>query len=453
MAALMLTTGEDPAMTSAAVNPASHSDSSQAFRKVVSSAAIGQLIEWYDFVVFVYSAGTIAKLFFPPTDPIAGLLAAFAVYAVGFLMRPIGGLLFGSLGDRFGRRTVLASIIFVMGGATTAMGLLPTYASVGVLAPALLVACRLVQGLSAAGEAAGSNSFVAEHAPRHRRGFYVAFTYAFSIFSPVFAALFVLLITNSMSGEAYLSWGWRVPFLIAAPLALVGLYIRLRIDETPAFKATQAANRIASSPLAEAWASQKTSMAYCLAITSVTSLGYYTLAGYFISYLTTVVGLTSNQALISNCIALMVAGTTTIASAYLCDIVGRKPLLIGGLVLSVLSPVPGYMLASRGGLAYAIAGQSLIAFCAGLFWGPYPIAILELFPTRVRFTAMASSLNVGYALFGGTAPLVATWLIAQTGSKLAPAYYLSAVTLVVLVVASTMKESRNIALLREEDVH
>jgi MHS family proline/betaine transporter-like MFS transporter len=274
-----------------------------------------------------------------------------------------------------------------------------------------------------------------------------------SIFSPVFAALSVLLITNAVGREAYTSWGWRVPFLLAAPLALVGLYIRLHLDETPAFKATQAANRVANSPLSEAWASHKKSMLYCLAITALTSLGYYTLAGYFVTYLTTIVGLTSNQALISNCIALIVAGTTTIASAYVCDLIGRKPLLIAGLALSVLAPVPGYMLASRGGLPFAIAGQSLIAFCAGLFWGPYPIVILELFPTRVRFSAMASSLNVGYTLFGGTAPLVATWLISKTGSTLAPAYYLSAVSLAVLAVASTMKETRDLALVREEDIH
>ena len=439
-------------MTSTTVTVSSSIGPSHEFGKVVSSAAIGQLIEWYDFVIFVYSASVIAKLFFPSTDPIAGLLATFAVYAVGFLMRPVGGLLFGSLGDRIGRRTVLASIILSMGAATTAIGLLPTYATIGVFAPILLVVCRLAQGLSAAGEAAGSNTFVAEHAPKHRRGFYVTFTYSFSIFSSVLAALCVLLVTNAMSGEAYLSWGWRVPFLLGAPLALVGLYIRLRVDESPAFKATQAAHRVARSPLREAWASQKKSMAYCFAITALTSLGYYTLAGYFVSYLTTIVGLTSNQALISNCIALIVAATTTIASAHLCDLIGRKPLLIAGLVLSVLSPVPGYMLASRGGLPYAIAGQSLIAFCAGLFWGPYPIAILELFPTRLRFSAMASSLNAGYTLFGGTAPLVATWLIGKTGSTLAPAYYMSAVSLVVLAVALTMKETRDSALVREEDV-
>ncbi len=176
-------------------------------KRVVSSAALGQFVEWYDFVIYAYSATVIAGLFFPSADPTAALLSALAVYGVGFLMRPLGGVVFGYLGDSIGRRNTLSVIILLMGGATVAIGLLPTYEQIGILAPILLVICRLVQGLSAAGEATGSNSFVAEHAPPNRRGFLVAFTYAFANLPPIVAALLVLFITNVLTPEDYIRAG------------------------------------------------------------------------------------------------------------------------------------------------------------------------------------------------------------------------------------------------------
>lgn len=184
-------------------------------RRVLASAAIGQFVEWYDFVVYAYSASIIARLFFPNSDPTAALLSTFAIYAVGFVMRPLGGFVFGSLGDRIGRRRVLSLVILMMGGATIAIGLLPTYAQVGVLAPILLVICRLIQGFSAAGETIGSNALVAEHAPKGRRGLYVAFTYSFANIPPIAAALLVLMLTNVLTGEDYASWGWRIPSWLA----------------------------------------------------------------------------------------------------------------------------------------------------------------------------------------------------------------------------------------------
>ncbi|MGB5904896.1 MAG: MFS transporter [Xanthobacteraceae bacterium] len=421
-------------------------------RRVLTSAAIGQFVEWYDFVVYAYSAAIIAKLFFPNTDPTAALLATFGIYAVGFVMRPLGGFVFGSLGDRIGRRRVLSLVILLMGGATLGIGLLPTYSQIGLMAPILLVFFRLIQGLSAAGETVGSNAFVAEHAPSDRRGLFVGFTYSFANLPPIAAALLVLLLTNVLSGEDYASWGWRIPFLIGGPLALVGLYIRHKVDESPAFKATQAARKVATSPLRDAVRTQKQAMSFSFALAAFSSLGFYTLAGYFVSYLITTVGLNSNAALISNSVALFVAFVTMIVGGHLSDRFGRKKLLIAGLVLNAVTCIPAYLIAAQGSLATAIIGQSLLAFSCGLFWGPVGIALLELFPTRTRYSASAVSYNLAYTIFGGTAPLLGTWLVLQSGSKLAPAIYMCVVSIVVLLVVLRIPETYRTSLVHDEDL-
>jgi len=429
-----------------------HADERSAFKRVLSSAAIGQFVEWYDFVIYAYSAAIIAKLYFPNTDPTAALLSTFAVYAVGFVMRPLGGFVFGPLGDRIGRRRVLSFVILMMGAATVCIGLLPTYSQIGIFAPILLVICRLVQGLSAAGETVGSNSFVAEHAPSDKRGLFVAFTYSFANLPPIFAALLVLFLTNALSGEAYASWGWRIPFLIGGPLALVGLYIRDKVEETPAFKATQAAKRVAANPMREAVRDQKQQMGFSFALAAFSSLGFYTLAGYFVSYLTATVGLYSNAALVSNSIALFVAFIMMIVGGYLSDKFGRKPILLIGLIINAVVCIPAYLLAAQGSLLTAIAGQSLLAFGCGLFWGPVGIALLELFPTRTRFSASAISYNLAYTIFGGTAPFLGTWLILQSGSKIAPAVYMAVLSVAVLLVVLRIPETYKKSLVHAEDV-
>ena len=423
-----------------------------AMRRVLSSAAIGQFVEWYDFVIYAYSATIIAKLFFPNSDPTAALLSTFAVYAVGFIMRPLGGFLFGSLGDRFGRQKILSFVILLMGCATVGIGLLPTYAQIGILAPILLVVCRLVQGLSAAGETIGSNSFVAEHAPADKRGLYVAFTWSFAVIPPIVAALLVLGLTNSMTPEAYGSWGWRIPFLISGPLALVGLYIRNVLEESPAFKATKAAKRVTTSPISEAMRSQKRQMAYSFGLTAFSALSFYTFVGYFVSYLTTTVGLTSNDALISNSIGLSIACITMIVSGGLSDRFGRKPILILGLVVTALSCVPAYLIAAQGNLVSAIIGQGMLAISCSLYWGPVGIALMELFPTRTRFSASAISYNVAYTIFGGTAPFVGTWMVLQSGSKIAPAIYMAVVSVIVFFVVLAIPETSRRSMIHKEDI-
>ncbi|MCW5670895.1 MAG: MFS transporter [Hydrogenophaga sp.] len=410
-------------------------------KKVLYSASLGQFVEWYDFVIYAYSATIIAKLFFPTTDPATALLSAFAVYGVGFVMRPLGGFIFGSLGDRFGRKAVLSAIILMMGGATVGIGLLPTYAQIGIAAPILLVVLRLIQGLSASGETIGSNSFVAEHAPPGRRGLHVAFTYAFANLPPVAAALIILAVTSLLGSEVYENWGWRIPFLISGPLALVGLYIRNRVDESPAFEVARAKQEISTTPVSDAIRDQKKAMGFSFALAAFSSLTFYTLAGYFVSYLTVTVGMSRSDSLISNGIAMTVAFLTMIASGFVSDKVGRKPVMVVSLLFNAIVCVPAYMLAGEGTLFHAALAQSLLAIGMGSFAGPLGITLLELFPTRTRFSASAISYNLAYTIFGGTAPFVGTYLVLATQSRLAPAAYLAVVSIVVLCVTLFLPET------------
>ncbi|XVQ07711.1 MFS transporter [Spirillospora sp. CA-255316] len=423
----------------------------RAQRRVLVSAAIGQFVEFYDFVVYAYVASTLATLFFPSHDRFASMLATFAVYAVGFGMRPLGGLLFGHLGDRIGRRGVLAAIILLMGGSTAVIGVLPTYSQIGFVAPLLLIIARLVQGLSVGGEAIGSNALVAEHAPDHRRGANVALAYAFGVIPAVFAALFVLALNNLLGDQAFESWGWRIPFLLGGVISLVGLYIRRRVSESPAFEAIRSTERVAKAPLLSVFREHRRSLGFAFAMASLSGLGFYSLTGYFPSYLTESVKLSATEALVSNSIALTAAFISMPLAGLLSDRIGRRPVLVIGAGTSALAAVPAYVLASSGSMSTAIAGQSLLAFTLGIFFGGVGVVWLELFPTRTRYSGAATALNAAYVIFGGTAPMFGTWLVGVTDSLLAPSVYLAVLAAVVFLVARRLPETHRASLVQAED--
>lgn len=422
----------------------------RAVRKVMTASAIGHFVEWYDFAVYAYAAPVIATLFFPNTNTFVSLLSTFAVYAVGFVMRPIGAFLLGSLGDRIGRKRVLAGVILMMGCATTGIGLLPTYAQIGVVAPLLLVLLRLAQGFSAAGETIGSNSFVAEHAPVKRRGFAVGMVYTWSNLPPVLAALLVLFLTRTTTSGAYETWGWRVPFLLGAPLALVGLYIRTRVDESPAFAAVREAKRVESAPIRTVLREHRKAMAACFSIAAVASLGYYSLTGYFFTYLTVTIGLSESAALLSNSIALTITFVAVPIAAALSDRIGRKRGLLIAAGMNALFAVPAYLFAGQGSLASAIVSQGLLALSLGMFFGPAGAAFVELFPARTRYSGASISYNLAFTIFGGTAPLLSIYLIDRTGSNIAPAWYVVAVSVAAALVIARMPETSMRSLLPDD---
>jgi MHS family proline/betaine transporter-like MFS transporter len=275
-------------------------------RKVIEAAAVGNFVEWFDFAVYGFLATTIAKQFFSSADLNTALLQTFAVFAVAFALRPLGGIVFGALGDRLGRKRVLSATVLMMAGATTVIGLLPTYASIGLMAPVLLTLTRCVQGFSAGGEYTGACAYLMEHAPNHKRAWYGSFIPVSTFSAFACAAVMAYLLEASLSAEAMGAWGWRVPFLVAALLGLVGLYLRWKMEETPAFRHAMAEDKPhIHSPLRETLQQQKGSILLLGAFISLTALSFYMFTTYFATYLQVVGHLSSAQALMVSTVALL----------------------------------------------------------------------------------------------------------------------------------------------------
>ena len=420
--------------------------SPKTLRKVIVAAAIGNFVEWFDFAIYGFLATTIAQQFFPSGNASAALLKTFAVFAVAFAFRPLGGIFFGMLGDRIGRKRTLAMTILLMAGATTLIGVLPTYAVIGVLAPILLTLIRCAQGFSAGGEYAGACAFLMEHAPRDKRAWYGSFL-PVSTFSAFAAAAVVAYgLEASLSAQTMADWGWRVPFLIAAPLGLVGLYMRSKLDETPAFKAVAQEHAVAHSPLKETLRNHGAAICCLGAFVSLTALSFYMFTTYFATYLQVVGGLSRATALLVSLIALIFAAAICPLAGLYSDRVGRRATVFTACALLIVAVYPSFLMASSGAFVASVIGVMLLATGAVLCGVVTAALLSETFPTRTRYTASAITYNMAYTLFGGTAPLVATWLITTTGSNLSPAFYLMAVALLALAGGMALPETSRISL-------
>ena len=410
-------------------------------RKVIAASAIGNFVEWFDFAVYGFLAVTIASLFFPPGNPTLALLQTFAVFAVSFALRPLGGIFFGILGDRIGRKRVLSITVLMMAGATTLIGLLPTYASIGLLAPLLLAVARCLQGFSAGGEYAGACAFVMEHAPTEQKARYGSFVPVSTFLAFAAAAGLVLGLDQLISSEQMHAWGWRLPFLIAAPLGLVGLYMRLRLDESPAFQALAAEQAPEHSPLRETLRSHSTTILCLSAFISATALSFYMFSTYLSTYMQVVGGASRSTALQANLLALVFAGLLCPFVGRYSDWVGRRRTILTACLALIFAVYPAFTLATSGQLLPSALGAMLLAVGAVICGVVTAVLLSEQFPTRVRYTASAFTYNIAYTIFGGTAPLVATWLIEQTGDRMAPAYYLIVMALIALAGGLALPES------------
>jgi MFS transporter, MHS family, proline/betaine transporter len=399
---------------------------------VVLAASIGTLIEGYDSLLYGYFASIFALQFFPRSDPTAALLNTFLIFAVGFAVRPLGGIVFGHVGDRFGRRSALAGSILVMAFATLGIGVLPTYAQVGALAPALLLVCRLMQGFSVGGEYVGANVLILEHSSANRSGRSVSANQIAGYLGISCAGATSLVLANVLSREDLTAWGWRLPFFAAVPLGVMGLYLRLRIPDSPDFEAGRV--RRQSFPLATAFRLAPRGMLLYGGWFAMVGLGGYLLHGYLASYLIRVVGLSPAQAFGANLAAVLTLAVGALAGGYLVD--KRPPAMVAILSAVAIAAVavPGFLLIQRGTVLAAILGQIPLAACLGIAATFGATLSLTQFPTEVRYTAAGLAHNVSVTVFGSTAPYVSTWLIARTGSPIAPAWYVSGMALVGLAV-------------------
>jgi MHS family proline/betaine transporter-like MFS transporter len=407
-------------------------------RRAVSAAVIGNVLEWYDFAVYAYVAIYIAKNFFPQGDPVTALLATFLTYGLGFVARPLGGIILGRVGDTHGRKTALLITIALMAIGTVMIGILPTYASIGVAAPLLLLIARLLQGFSAGGEWGSSTAYIVEWAPPGQRGWYGSFQQTSVVggllLGSGIAALFATILTTQQMDE----WGWRIPFLLGGILGPVGLWMRRTIDETPAYK------KVTSAPAAVV--EDKTSP-WLLALrafgfTVVWTVCFYVLLNYMPTWTRQYLKITPAAALWSNTIGLLALLLFIPLFGKLSDKYGRKPLLLACCVAYIVLPYPifKYLL---GGASYTelILVQILFAVLIAMFSGPGPAAIAEIFPTRTRSTWMTSGYALAVAIFGGFAPFISVWLINTLNSPIAHSFYLIAAAVVSTVVIFTLRET------------
>jgi MFS transporter, MHS family, proline/betaine transporter len=410
-------------------------------RKAVTAGTVGNFMEWYDFAVYGYMAPIIASLFFPNQVRVVALLSTFAVFAVAFFMRPLGGLVFGHFGDRLGRRGTLAAAVILMAMATFMIGVLPTYAQIGILAPVLLVVARLLQGFSAGGEWGGSASFMVEYAPERRRAFYGSWQQASIAAGLLVGSGLAALITNTLSEDALNAWGWRVPFLIGLVLGIVGLYIRLRIEETPAFRRIEREHEVEAAPLLETFRDYWRAGLIAIGFTLYWTVSYYIFLNYMPTYLSENLDIPLSFALLSNAIGLVLLMVLIPIFGIVSDRIGRKPLLIASAVTMGVLTYPLFMLMGTGNYLLIVLVQLLIAAIIALYSGPGPATVVEMFPTKVRYSGIGVAYNLAVALFGGSAPFIATFLIDRTGNNLAPTYYVIAAAFITLMVLLKLKET------------
>lgn len=412
-------------------------------RKVTIAGSMGVFVEFYDYGAYGFLAATIATVFFPQSGSAAALIMTWGIFALTFFVRPLGGIVIGSLADRLGRRAALVLSLTLMSGATTVIGLIPSYETIGIAAPILLLAMRLIQGFSAGGEVASAMAFVGENAPVRHRGFMMSWAQVGSFSALLLGTSIGVVLSRTLSSEALQSWGWRIPFLVAAPLGLIGYYIRRKLEDTPVFTEAKATDDVVDSPLKSTFKNRTTLRRVGLAIglTLLNSSGYYILFSYMPSYLNKELGFTQLAGLGVTSISLIAIIVAIPLQAALSDRIGRKPvLLISSIGLAVLV-LPCYALMTLGSVGSAIAGAVVMAILFAGHSGIIHAVLVELFPTRVRGTAYSLGYNVSTAIFGGAAPLVMTALIASTTNHAIPAYYVVLTAIGTTIAILMSKES------------
>src|SRR6267143_1821288 len=492
-------------MTSSIPMNAAMSSRSQDYKiwKVITASAVGTMIEWYDFYIFGSLATVIAPLFYPKGNNTLALIAYLSTFAVGFVVRPFGALFFGRIGDLVGRKYAFLVTLLIMGGATALIGFLPTYSTIGVAAPLILLLIRILQGLALGGEYGGAAVYVAEHVPDARRGFYTSFIQITATLGLFVSLAVILIIQNTMSRETFTSWGWRLPFIVSIFLVAISLYIRLRMKESPIFRHIKSTGMTSAQPLKEAftkWKNLKRVLISLFGATAGQGVVWYTGQFYALFYLQTVLKVNTTSANYIVAIALLMGMPFFVFFGALSDRFGRKRIMMLGCLLAAISYLPIYramQVAAGSNIVTAISQRNpitgaisltpqtsvngalqpakevltyvdfaqlvsnpvawkliLLVFIQVIFvtmvYGPIAAYLVEAFPARIRYTSLSLPYHIGNGVFGGMLPLIGLTVIAQTGNIYAGLYYPIVVAGLTFIVGSLLlRETRHVLIWEE----
>jgi MFS family permease len=473
--------------------------------QVIAAASVGTMIEWYDFYIFGSLASVISPLFYPSGNDTLALIAYLSTFAVGFVVRPFGALFFGRIGDLVGRKYAFLVTLIIMGGATALIGVLPTYATIGLAAPLMLLLIRILQGLALGGEYGGAAVYVAEHVPDGRRGFYTGFIQITATLGLFLSLAVILFVQNAMSETAFRSWGWRIPFLISIALVAVSLYIRLRMKESPIFEHIKGAGTTSAKPLKEAftqWKNLKIVLISLFGATAGQGVVWYTGQFYALFYLQTILNVHDTSANYIVAAALLLGMPLFVFFGALSDRIGRKKIMMAGCLIAAISYVPIYsaMRDAAGSQVVTAVSQRnpvtraisltpqtsvdgvlqpaaevlpftglgalaldpiawkliLLVFIQVVFvtmvYGPIAAYLVEAFPARIRYTALSLPYHIGNGVFGGLLPVIGLTVVSQTGNIYAGLYYPIAVAAATFVIGSLLlKETHSVLIWREVD--
>ncbi|GHA49186.1 MULTISPECIES: MFS transporter [Streptomyces] len=421
-------------------------------RRAVGASALGNCMEWFDFGVYSYLAATIGKVFFPGASPAAQVISSFATFAAAFVVRPLGGLVFGPLGDRIGRQKVLATTMIMMAAGTFAIGVIPGYSTIGLAAPVLLLLARMVQGFSTGGEYGGATTFVAEYSPDRRRGFLSSWLDFGTFTGYALGSALVTLLNLALTDEQMLSWGWRVPFLIAGPLGVIGLYMRLKLEESPAFQQQlddhekTLAQESAGGEFKDIVRNHWRPLLVCMGLVLLYNVTNYMVTGYLPTYQTETLHRSSGSADLMVLVGMVWIVVLITFLGRLSDRVGRRPLYAVAAAAMIVLAVPAFLLIKAHGTWPPVLGVLLLATLLACFAAPSAATLPALFPTAVRYAAMGIGFNIAVAAFGGTTPLVTAALVSLTGDDLMPAYYLMLAGAIGLLTVRFLPESAQVPL-------
>jgi MHS family shikimate/dehydroshikimate transporter-like MFS transporter len=410
---------------------------------IVFASCLGTIIEWYDFLIYATAAALVFnKAFFPTFDPLAGTLASLGSYAVGFLARPLGGALFGHFGDRLGRKSMLVLTLFIMGLSTFCIGLLPTYASIGVLAPILLVLLRVIQGIGLGGEWGGASLMVLEHAPAARRGFYTSFVQIGFPIGLVLATL-VFGLVSKLPDADFASYGWRIPFLVSIVLLAIGTFVRSRVPETPVFEALRKRDGLSVNPVAEAVGENTATFLIAVGLKLSEVSWVYMLTVFVVGYATATLGLPKPMMLDAVLYAALLELVSLPLFGWLADRIGRRPLYILGALFTIAFAFPLFwMVQSKSTVLIFAAVMIAMNFGHGMMFGPESCYFPELFGPRVRYSGASFGFQVSAAIGGGFAPIIATAMVGYFGDTTGVSIMMIVLALITLAAALAARETR-----------